>query len=107
MTASSPSDLAVAFRSLHRRIDRALEPVDGDRSVGGRDLAEIDRVLAEAAAVLETTVDATAIARELEDRPAEAWQEPDLDRLRDLALRAGKLIRAVEDAASRRAGDGD
>ena len=43
--------------------------------------------------------DAEAIAVELHDRPADAWTDDVLDRVRELALKAGHAIRDIERAA--------
>lgn len=107
MSGSSPDDLAVAFRSIHRRAAQALEPVGGDPSIGAAERAGLDRIVADAATLLGTAPRVEAIATELEDRPADSWTDTDLDRLRSLALDAGRLLRRIEDEAERRAGDAD
>lgn len=104
MSASSPADLAVAFRSIPRRVEQALESVGGDRSVGAAELSRLDRLVSEAASVLGTPAEASAVATELTERPADAWDESDLDRVRALALEIGAAVRAVESAAERAAG---
>jgi len=99
MSGAAPSDLAVAFRSLHRRTADALASVGGDRSVASSELGALDRIIGDAAAALGTPADAEAIAAELHERPADAWTDEVLDRVRDLALQAGHAIRDIERAA--------
>jgi hypothetical protein len=99
MSGAAPSDLAVAFRSLHRRTADALASVGGDRSVATAELGTLDQVIGDTAATLGTAADAEAIAAELHDRPADAWTDDVLDRVRELALKAGHAIRDIERAA--------
>lgn len=104
MSGSSPADLAVAFRSVPRRIRQALEPVAGDTSVASEELAALDVVLQRAAGVLGTPPEPAAMAEELEDRPADAWTGDQLRQLQELALRIGPLLRTVQDRAEQLAG---
>ena len=100
MSGSSPSDLAVAFRSLDRRLREALAPVNGDLSVAGGMIGELEQVVAAAARAAGTsTVSASAVADELESRPQDKWEEGDLRSLRQHALDAGRLLRAIAAAA--------
>jgi hypothetical protein len=96
---SSPSDLAVAFRSFGRRLHEAVgeAPVDALGPAG--DLQRLmDRVADWFRVDHGTEVDATgaAIADAIEARPAKAWTKDDLRRLQDDALEAGRLLRLLE-----------
>ena len=99
MSGSSPSDLAVAFRSLDRRLREALAPVNGDLSVAGGMIGELEQVVAAAARAAGTAVSASAVADELEARPQDKWDDDDLRSLRQHALDAGRLLRAIAAAA--------
>jgi hypothetical protein len=99
VTASAPGDLAVAFRSLARRLKEALEPVDGDTSVAAPMLDELQSVVAKAAAVVRAEPSAGAVADAIERRPADSWIDSELDALRREALDAGRLLRAIQTAA--------
>lgn len=100
MSGSSPADLAVAFRSVPRRLADALEPVGGDRSAVAASVAAVDALLGDAASALGANSVAPAdIAHALEGRPADEWPGDELARLQALALRIGPVIRAVADAA--------
>ncbi len=106
MSESSPSDLAVAFRSLDRRLREALAPVDGDLSVAGGMIGELEQVVSAAARVAGTsTATASAVADELDSRPQDQWDEGDLRALRQHALDAGRLLRAIAAAAEAAAAD--
>jgi len=99
VSASSPGDLAVAFRSLARRLKESLEPVDGDTSVAGPMLDELQTVVAKAAAVVRSEASAGAVADAIERRPADSWIDSELEALRREALDAGRLLRAIQTAA--------
>ncbi len=105
MTASAPADLAVAFRSLARRLKEALAPVDGDTSVAAPMLEELQRVVAKAAAVVRAEPSAGAVADAIERRPPDSWIDSELDALRREALDAGRLLRAIQTAAEEAAAD--
>jgi hypothetical protein len=106
VTGSSPTDLAVAFRSIPRRIVEALDPVDGDRSVAPAALARLDEIITEASRILHVGDTPAAVAKALETRPASSFTPNIIGPLRNLALEAGQLVRdvanAAEDAAAQR-----
>jgi hypothetical protein len=106
MSETSPSDLAVAFRSLDRRLREALEPVGGDRQVAAADIARLDDVILTAERVVGQHGGPEALAAELADRPADAWRNGELEQLRHLALRAGQLLRSIAEIAERHAEGG-
>jgi hypothetical protein len=103
MSESSPSDLAVTFRSIDRRLGEALEPVAGLRTVATAEIAQLDGLVAEAAGLLHADATTASVAEVLEDRPADAWAQAELDTLRRLALEAGQLLRKVGTLAEQHA----
>ena len=106
MSDSSPGDLAVAFRSIERRVRDALAPVDGDRSVAGPLLAELDQVVqAAGAAIGAPGASAEGVAAAIDARPPDKWDDAELRALRQHALDAGRLLRAIA-AAAESAADG-
>ena len=99
MSETAPSDLAVAFRSLERRLGEALEPVDGDRSKVAPMITELDQVVQQAARVVGSSADGASIATAIDARRADSWQDAELQALRQHALDAGRLLRAIAAAA--------
>ena len=98
MSATTPADLAVTFRSLARRRREAI----GDADPGAlRSLAaELDAHVAAAGAALGVTdASAEAIADAIDARPADRWDEATLETLRAEALAAGSALRRLADAA--------
>ncbi|MCX6521881.1 MAG: hypothetical protein NTZ21_14585 [Actinobacteria bacterium] len=92
MSASSPADLALTFRSLTRRLREAR----GDLGAGivAPQVAAIDRHLARAAHVMRSTPDPASIADAIEAMPAAGWDD-ELAELRTIALELGRELRAV------------
>ncbi|MEP7202196.1 MAG: hypothetical protein ABI894_06275 [Ilumatobacteraceae bacterium] len=93
MSSSSPSDLAVTFRSIPRRLREALgdAPAAAIAGIG----SELNEQIAIAAKLLHTAPDAAAIADAIEAVPADAWDEQTLGALRSAALDIGRLLRAI------------
>jgi hypothetical protein len=97
MAKTSPRDLAVAFRSFPRRLHEALD--EGDDVLQSSALAG---VIGEAAHLVgastggDLATTASAVADRIEARPPDEWDTPTLDRLRQLALDAGRTLRAAE-----------
>ena len=97
MSKSTPADLAVAFRSMDRRRREALDAADG---LAVTDLlADHDREIAAAAALLGSAPAASAVAATIERRPSDDWDEAVLDQLRQHASDAGIALRRVVEAA--------
>jgi hypothetical protein len=96
MSASTPADLAVTFRSLARRQREAIGDADPG-AVSGL-VGALEGHVAAAAALLHTTPDAEAVARAIEDRPADEWDEATLDALRAEGLAAGGVLRSMQAA---------
>lgn len=93
MSKSTPDDLVVAFRSLARREREAIETADGAPT---SDLSsQLGQLVGQAATLLGAAPDATAIADEIAARPDDGWDESTLDSLRELATRAGTVVREI------------
>jgi hypothetical protein len=108
MAGSSPSDLVVAFRSFPRRLREALAQAEGDAErtrAAEAEAVELGRLVQEAA----TTVGASAagdldaaseaVAARIGSIEPDEWDEARLERLRQLALDGGRVLREVESAA--------
>jgi hypothetical protein len=98
MTASTPSDLAVTFRSLGRRQREAIGDADPAPLAGL--LAELDGHVAAAASAVGTSGGADAVATAIERRRHDEWDDATLTALRDAALAAGAVLRRLADAAA-------
>jgi hypothetical protein len=110
--AESPADLAVAFRSFGRRLDEALAPTKEKPelldagSPSARELAaQLSAVVASAAREVrgvsptdDVHTTGGAIAQAISRTPAEQWTDAQLDRLRSLALEAGRILRQMNEA---------
>ncbi len=103
MSGSSPSDLAVAFRSLPRRFAAAADDVDP--AVTARAERELQAAIQRAATVIGAAADPEAVAQATESRPADDWTESSLDLLRAAALEAGAVIRRLEEQPRQHAAD--
>jgi hypothetical protein len=93
MSSSSPSDLAITFRSVPRRLREAIG--DAPASVTSGITAELDEQIGMAARLMHTGPDAAAIAGGIEAVPPDAWEEATLTSLRSIALDIGRLLRAI------------
>jgi hypothetical protein len=97
MSATTPADLAVTFRSLARRQREAVGDADPGALAGL--VAELDGHVAAAAAALGTSGDAEAVARAIDARHADEWDDATLATLRDEGLAAGAVLRRLAAAA--------
>ncbi len=102
MSPSSPRDLAVAFRSLNRRLREALGGrADAATAGDAGPVAELHAIAASAATELglpdqgDLAATGDAVAAAIERIPADGWDLPRLERLRALALQAGGLLREL------------
>jgi hypothetical protein len=102
MTGSSPRDLAVAFRSLGRRLREAQDDVDEEHAEVAEAAAEQLRAVVQAAGKevdVATVGDVGSmgevVASAIDRVPADEWDVARLDRLRELALEAGRLLRVI------------
>ena len=93
MSSTSPSDLAITFRSIPRRLREAQG--DTSPSVTQSDTSAIGRHLATAAALMHTQADAAAIADAIDSVPADDWDEATLAQLRSIALELGGELRRI------------
>lgn len=91
MSSSSPRDLAITFRSVTRRVREAFG--DDQPSAGGTEA--VDRIVGEAARLVQARAEAAAVADAIEMVPADAWDEAVLDRLRALGLELGAELRRL------------
>lgn len=96
MSKSTPDDLVVMFRSLARRQREAIG--DADPNMVGGAIGELQRHVEAAARVLGTRADAGAVADEIANRPADAWDSATLDALRHEALDIGAVLRRISAA---------
>lgn len=93
MSGTSPADLAVAYRSLARRLREAIGE-ESEASVAGL-IGELRGHIDAAAGVLGTAPDAEAVASAIVARRADDWDEATLTKLRDQALAAGAVLRRI------------
>lgn len=102
MSSSSPSDLAVTFRSIPRRLREAI----GDTAPGvtAGITRELNAQIAIAARLMLAAPDPVAIADAIEAVPADDWDDDTLAGLRTTALDIGRLLRAIAAVAE---GDSD
>jgi hypothetical protein len=98
MSTSSPSDLAVTFRSVARR--RREAQADAPAHVTAGPQGELDRCVAAAAGILHAPPDPALVADAIDAVPAEGWADLDLDGLRTIALDIGRLLREIERLAA-------
>lgn len=103
MAKSTPTDIAVAFRSLDRRRREAIDAADG--VVVSAPLADLDRHIAAAARLLGVAPSAAAVADAIDVKPGGDWDATVVDQLRIHATDAGSALRRVIDAAPPAADD--
>jgi hypothetical protein len=95
MSETAPSDLAVAFRSLPRRLREVSEGLPDAATTAHR--AQANRHVADAARLLGVAADTDAVAAAIDSVAADRWDESVLDALRAAALGAGRAVREIED----------
>jgi hypothetical protein len=106
MADTSPSDLAVAFRSFARRLNDILSEATGNPGAAQAHIGALTATVNDAAAQLGVSPGADlaatgqAIAARISDTPADKWDDRTLDALRAAALAAGNHLRQVEKAVS-------
>ena len=103
MSASTPADLAVTFRSLARRRREAIG--DANPAAFADHTGDLQRLVADAATRLGTAADADAVAAAIDSRPPEAWDDATLDQLRRIALEAGASLRRLTAAVEKAEAD--
>jgi hypothetical protein len=103
MADTSPADLAVAFRSFARRLRDILSEAD-DPAPAQPYIDALTATVSGAAARLGVDAGADlaatgqAIARRVDETPADKWDDRILEGLRADALAAGKDLRQIESA---------
>ena len=100
MSKSTPSDLAVAFRSLPRRLSQAPND-DTPAAAIAAAASAVDSALVEAAAVVGSTADAAAIAAAIDARDLRDWTDSDLTALQTAADRGAAAVRTLANLAER------
>lgn len=101
MSSSSPSDLAVTFRSVPRRLREARGDAPPQATAGIA--AELDEQIGIAARLMKSAADPASIADAIEAVHADDWDDARLTSLRTTALDIGRLLRAIAAVAD---GDG-
>jgi len=99
MSAASPDDLAIAFRSVARRLKEAQADAPGD--VTASPTAELHGLVEQAGRLMGTSADPGAVADAIASLPADQWDDGTLDRLRTIALDIGRLLRHIATLAER------
>ena len=102
MTGSTPSDLAVTFRSVDRRLREALDGTPAtDPAVAGL-VAQLRAAVASAASTMgvagggdDLAATANAVAGRIDRVPADEWDDAHLESLRASALDVGRVLRAI------------
>jgi hypothetical protein len=104
MADTTPSDLAVAFRSFARRLQDILSAADGDPAAARPHVDALTATVNGAAAELGVSPGADlaatgqAIAARIAATPSDKWDDQTLDALRASALAAGNHLRQIEKA---------
>lgn len=94
MITSSPADLAVAFRSLERRLHTAAEEDAPPQAVSVATSA-VSAAVGRAAGVLGTSPNADDVAAALTARKPEDWTDADLASIQAAADEAARAIREL------------
>ena len=109
MTGSTPSDLAVTFRSVDRRLREALDGTPAtDPAVAGL-VAQLRAAVASAASTMgvagggdDLAATANAVAGRIDRVPADEWDDAHLESLRASALEVGRVLRAIAEQTEHR-----
>ena len=96
MTSASPADLVVTFRSLPRRLREAQADTPAENTSGPA--AGLHLLLGESGRLVGANADPVAIADAIDAVPADEWDDATLDRLRQIGLELGRLLRQIESA---------
>lgn len=98
MSTSSPADLAVAFRSLPRRLEQASNDDTPPADVAKAQAAVHDAVIA-AATRLGAAATTEGVAAAIDHRHLSDWTDDELAGLQVNAMTAAKAIRDLENAS--------
>jgi hypothetical protein len=93
MSGASPDDLAIAFRSVARRLKEAQ--ADAPATVTAGPTAELHGLVEEAGRLMSAPADPAAVADAVAALPADQWDNTILNRLRVIALDIGRLLRHI------------
>lgn len=93
MSSASPSDLAITFRSVPRRMRQALGDLPPE--LVSTHAGSIEDHLSEAGRLVRADADPGRIADAIERIPADQWDVAVLNRLRAIALELGADLRAI------------
>jgi hypothetical protein len=93
MSSSSPADLAIAFRSINRRLHEAQG--DAPPEVTASATAELEAHLEDAGRMMGTSADPQSIADAIASTHPDRWESATLTRLQAIALEIGTLLRHV------------
>lgn len=96
MTQSTPSDLAIAFRSLPRRL-REASAGDVDQVDIGTATATVEDAINAAASLMNCESTANDVASLIERRPLVEWTAAQLSQLQSYASASGAAIRELQD----------
>jgi hypothetical protein len=96
MSQSTPSDLAIAFRSIPRRLREASIGSDDPNDISGV-TAVVDDVISATAKLMGCDATVEAIALAIEHRPLVDWSDGLLHALQAQATTAGTAVRALHD----------
>jgi len=102
VTGSTPSDLAVTFRSVDRRLREALDGTPPtDPAVAGL-VAQLRAAVAAAASTMgvaagdgDLATTASAVADRIDRVHADEWDDARLESLRASALEVGRVLRSI------------
>ncbi len=97
MSSTSPSDLAISFRSIPRRLREAQ--ADTPSAATQQHTSAISNHLAAAGVLMRSTADPAAIADAIDAVAADDWNDDTLNSLRSIALDLGSALRAVAAAS--------
>jgi hypothetical protein len=97
MSKSSPADLAIAFKSLPRRLREAAQEGPSPAEVTAA-TAAVDAAIAAAASVMRSAPTAEAVSDAIASRHPIDWTDSDLDAVQNHANAAARAIRDLEDA---------
>jgi hypothetical protein len=100
MSKSTPRDLAVAFRSMSRRLRDAQDDDTPPVAVASAE-NEIQKAITSASAVLGSAATAEAVASAIEARRVSDWSDDELAAIQVFADNAARAIRGVEDLSPR------
>ena len=95
MSKSTPADLAIAFRSLPRRLREATSP-DTDPAARATAATGVDTALGAAAIQMACASSAEAVAAAIEQRHTIDWATGDLDALQILRQQFDQEVAAAE-----------